>query len=66
MHDDSGTVIGAAMLSPAESTRSCFAGPITFSVFDWRDTRPALGDLAGVAAYTRRGNLAPRARKAHA
>lgn len=57
--------IRAGLLSPADYLRS-FAGPITFSVFDWRDPRPALGDLASVATRALRGRLAPHARKAHA
>jgi D-aspartate ligase len=57
--------VRAGLLSPVDYLRS-FAGPITFSVFDWRDPAPALGDLASAASRALRGNLAPHRRKAHA
>lgn len=57
--------IRAGLLSPVEYLHS-FAGPITFSVFDWRDPRPALGDLASAASRALRGGLAPHAWKAPA
>lgn len=56
----------AGLTTPLAYTRSLL-GPTTYSVFDWRDPLPALGDLASVASRALRGSLAPHAAgKAHA
>ncbi|MFI5273483.1 MAG: ATP-grasp domain-containing protein [Ktedonobacterales bacterium] len=55
----------AGLLSPLEYARS-FGGRTTFSVFDWRDPLPAVGDLASAASRALHGSFAPHARKAHA
>ncbi len=59
------TDLRVVQLSPAGSLRSV-AGPIIFSVFDWRRQRTSLGDLVSTAAHPPRRNHTPHARKAHA